>query len=110
MEIIVKSPFCWLFFSLLPTPAGASGRWQASFRFPGWVSRGVAEGCHIGWRAMWATGWGVRAGGVEARLGARPEGQDLEANAKTRAGALKPRRTGGISGHTAMRDHSVSWE
>lgn len=44
MEIVVKSPFCWLFFSLLPTPAGASGRWQASCRFPGWVSRGVAEG------------------------------------------------------------------
>lgn len=54
---------------------------------------------------LWATGWGVRAGGVETRLGARLEGQGPESQEPSHGqmDALKPRRADGTSGHTAVR-------
>lgn len=78
MQFVVNSPLlCWLFLSPPTPPARASGGWWASFWFPGWVRSRLESGAILD-GGLWATGWGIKAGGVETRLGARLEGQGPE--------------------------------
>lgn len=68
------------------------------------------RGYHVGWWEMWATGWGVRAGGLKVILGARLEGQG-PGSQQPDTGRCAEALEGGISGHTAniMEGHRVLW-